>query len=66
MTMQRTFDHYNAGKFDGRGEDHIMFRFYRADGAFGSCELVPASGAAANREALLRMGWTYRHPATAQ
>ena len=48
---------YNAGKFDGRGEDHIMFCFYGRNRAPGQCLLVPASKAAAEREAIIRNGW---------
>jgi len=43
---------YNAGKFNGRGEDHIMFCFYGPDKTPGQCQLVPASHAAAELAAI--------------
>lgn len=58
--MTRTFDCYCAGRFNNTGPYLIMFRFYRADGTFGSCQLVEEKDAAAEREALIRMGWSPR------
>ena len=48
---------YNAGKFDGRGEDHFMFMCYNADRQPGQASLVPASEAAAHRQALIDIGY---------
>ena len=48
---------YNAGKFNGRGEDHIMFCFYGPDKTPGQCRLVPASQADAERAAIVRNGY---------
>lgn len=51
------YDFYNAGKFNGQGPDLIMFRTYRADGTFGSCRCVEDHAAAAERDALIRIGY---------
>jgi hypothetical protein len=48
---------HNAGKFNGAGPDLYMFKIFRADRSFGSCHCVEESEAAANREALQRMGY---------
>lgn len=43
---------YNAGKFNGQGEDHFMFSFFGPDKTPGQCRLVPASEAAAELKAI--------------
>lgn len=45
----RTFDCYRLGQFNGQGPVLWMFRYYRPDGSFGSCEVAEdrdAKGAA--------------------
>jgi hypothetical protein len=55
-----TYDFYNAGKFNGRGPDLWMFRYWRPDGTFGSCEVVEEQGAAKHREAIRALGYQQR------
>jgi hypothetical protein len=55
--MTGFYDFYNMGKFNGQGPNLIMFRIYKPDGSFGSCQVVEEQEAAKNREALRAMGY---------
>lgn len=57
MTHEGFYSVYNAGKFDGRGEDHFMFMCYNKDRQPGQASLVRATEAAAHREALIKIGY---------
>ena len=56
----KAFDYYRAGQINGAGAVLWIFRFYRPDGSFGSCQCVEESAVAANRDALVAMGWQAR------
>lgn len=61
--MDRSFGFYrsyNAGKFNGQGEDQIMFCFYSSDKTPGQCRLVPQSDANAEIAAIERNGYYRR------
>jgi hypothetical protein len=61
MTQQIGFyDFYTAGKFNGQGPNLIMFRTYKPDGSFGSCQCVEEQNAAKEREAYQRIGYLPR------
>ncbi len=59
--MKKYFDYYRAGQVNGKGAVLWMFRYYRADGTFGSCEAVEEQEVAAHRKALAGIGWKL-HP----
>lgn len=55
--MPGYFSSYDAGKFSGKGENHVMFSFYRLDRTPGQSLLVQASKASAEHDAIIRNGW---------
>lgn len=52
------YDFYRAGQINDKGPVLWMFRYWRKDGGFGSCELVEDGKLEAQIKALRDLGYT--------
>lgn len=55
--MTGFYDAHKSGRWNGKGPVLWLFRFYRADGSFGSCQCVEEKDVTRERDAIEALGY---------